>query len=317
MQLKKAINKAKCDYNRNKVINNKANPHKLWKTIKEAAPSNFKSPTEDKYVDCDADVFNKHFVSIGTCLNEEMDGQPVVDVETRSTELNCTLELVDVSESVVHSIIKKFPVNKAPGQDGITGKALACAVPALLGPITRLINKILETERIPSEFKLAIVTPIHKTGDRGKPNNYRPISVLPILSKLLERVVADQLKVHLEGNSLLSGAQHGFRSFHSTTTCLLQLTENIRKSLDDKMATGLVALDLSKAFDSIDHELLLGKLGWFGIREGTRAREFFKDYLMNRHQKVKLNGKLSNEFGDKSGSTAGVNSWPLAVCHVY
>ena len=100
----------------------------------------------------------------------------------------------------------------------------------LLTPITRLINRIISLQQIPSGLKLAVVTPVFKNGERDKPSNYRPISVLPLISKILERVICDQLNEYLEEHQLLSRSQHGFRRRHSTSACLLQLTKHLRSA---------------------------------------------------------------------------------------
>ncbi len=157
----------------------------------------------------------------------------------------------------------------------------------------QFFNSITDRGEIPTQLKTAIVTPIYKSGSRNDMNNYRPISVLPIVSKIMEKIVAYQFLEYLVENNLLSPHQYGFRPKHSTTTSLIQLTEDIRTGLDRNEATGMVALDISKAFDTIDHSILLTKLKLTGCDNG--AMKFFTNYLSNRSQIVKICNKMSPE----------------------
>ena len=278
--VKSKVTAAKRNYYRNKAVESKDNPQKMWNVIKEAAPSNFKHKGKNNSTEADPDEFNDYFVNVGC----DSQSPPCYETESQEEHEAVKIELIQATEQQVLNIIKKFPVHKSPGHDGISGRALRLAMPVMLSPITRLVNKMITTQEIPQDFKLAVVTPIHKSGDKKNPVNYRPISVLPLISKIIERIVADQLMHHLESNNLLTNMQYGFRKGHSTNTCLLQLTEEIRNSLDNKKAVGILALDLSKAFDSIDHELLLGKLPSFGISEHTTTYKFLRNYLRERKQ---------------------------------
>ena len=129
----------------------------------------------------------------------------------------------------------------------------------------------------PYKWKAAIVTPLYEDGDRGCASNYRPISVLPVASKIMERIVHNQVYDHLRQHSLLSEAQFGFRKYHSTTTCILKLLDHIYMNMDQGDLTGVVFLDLKKAFDTVDHSILINKLKSFNI--GPHARTWFTSYL--------------------------------------
>ena len=131
--------------------------------------------------------------------------------------------------------------------------------------------------------------PVHKSGNISDINNYRPISLLPILSKILEKVVANQLVSFLESNKLLSNSQHGFRPNLSTETALLKVTDKIYHNIDNKKVSLLILLDLSKAFDSVNHKILLKKC--------TKVRvdpTWFKEYLSNRVQAVRIGNTISS-----------------------
>ena len=177
-----------------------------------------------------------------------------------------------------------------------------------------LLNLSISTNSFPNHWKIAKVTPLHKGGARNDINNYRPISVLPILSKILEKHVASSLSVFLRDNNLLYELQSAFRSGHSTETALIRLTDQILKNIDNDEVTGLVFIDFRKAFDVIDHELLLKKLSIYGATPSSVA--WFKFHLSERKQFISFGKKQ----GVPQGSILGlglfllfVNDMPLHV----
>ena len=131
--------------------------------------------------------------------------------------------------------------------------------------LTKIVNMSLEQGIVPDDFKDAKVIPVFKKGKSKDLDNYRPISVLPIISKILERAVQEQLYMYLTTHQLLNPYQCGFRRFHSTETAAISLTDTIRGNIDQKLITGAVFVDLRKAFDTIDHHLLLAKVNSCGI----------------------------------------------------
>ena len=132
--------------------------------------------------------------------------------------------------------------------------------------MTYLFNCSLRTGKIPQEWKAAIVTPVPKKGRKEDVNSYRPVSVLPVIAKVFEAVVHRQLYQYLEENQLLDSAQSGFPPMHSSLDVLLKTTDDWRRALDRNKRVGAVFIDLSKAFDSIDHELLLCKLDKYRVQ---------------------------------------------------
>ena len=310
--VKKKIEEAKQTHYKSKVIENKDNSQKLWRILREIAPSNLNIKEQPIAVDLSAEAFNDYFVNIGVEIQEQINTmQGDTDITSTKAIDGATLMIAPTTVEKVQQVLKRIPTNKAPGYDGIPVKALIYGAPELLGPLTRLINRTIETEQIPRGLKHAEVTPIFKAGDRLNPKDYRPISVLPLVSKVLERIIADQLVEYLESNGMLSTAQHAFRRYHSTSTCLLQLTEQIRESMDSRKATGVIALDLSKAFDTIDHGTLLRKLNNFGILDGTPTHNLLRNYLSGRTQAVKLNGAWSSSRSIRTGVPQGSILGPL------
>ena len=156
-------------------------------------------------------------------------------------------------------------------------------------PLTSIINTSLLTGIVPDEWKGAKVTPLHKKGAKSNLDNYRPISVLPAASKLLERAVHSQLYSFLTKNKLLSPYQCGFRKCHSTQ--FTALSDSVRRAMDQGLLTGAVFIDLQKAFDTVNHQILLNKLEQFGI--SNMELSWFKSYLQDRYQVVHIENELS------------------------
>ena len=172
-----------------------------------------------------------------------------------------------------------------------------------------IINLSLNTATVPSEWKHARVVPIYKSGSISKVDNYRPISILPALSKILEKAVHTQLSEHLESNKLLTDSQFGYRPGRSTQLAATLFLDNIRKEVDRNKLVGAVFIDLSKAFDTLGHSSLLSKLPAYGIQE--QELNWMTDYLFQRRQNVSLEGQLSIEQTVTCGVPQGSILGPL------
>ena len=144
----------------------------------------------------------------------------------------------------------------------------------------------------PDDWKCARVTPLFKQGEASDLNNYRPISVISVIAKVFERIVYDQLYNCLSNEDIISTHQSGFRSLHSTVTALLKATDNWANNIDRGNVNAVVFLDLKKAFDTVDQDILLSKMNLDGI-QGI-ALDWFRSYLTNRTQRYLVNGSLSS-----------------------
>lgn len=218
-------------------------------------------------------------------------------------------DLKPVQEVDIKKIIKILGSKKAPGEDGIDNRLIKDGGDTIISLLRHLFNMCILKCRIPTDWKTAKVSAIHKKGDRMDPKNYRPISLLSTASKLFEKLIAGQLTTFLERSNLLAKEQHGFRRHRSTLTSLLMLTDKIYQNIDSGKPTVAVFLDLSKAFDIVDTNILIHKLEHYGIR-GT-SLQLFRSYLTSRNIFVAGNGMVSNRKEVKIGVPQGSILGPL------
>ena len=183
--------------------------------------------------------------------------------------LSENFKLDSITEGYLLNVLKNVEVTKAAGIDQISGKFLKDGARILAKPVSELCNLFMALGSFPDACKIAKVKPLFKKGSKTDPSNYRPISLLPLLSKVFERVVLDQTEEFLSLNKILYDYQSGFRENHSTETCLSFLNDKILKGFDDGLVTGMILIDLQKAFDTINHDILLKKLSIIGFSDHT------------------------------------------------
>ena len=210
-----------------------------------------------------------------------------------------------VTETQVYNLFKALDINKS--SIDIPNKLIKLAAEPLSIPFAQIYNQSIETGIVPDILKVSQVTPVYKNGDVTDPANYRPISTLSPFSKVLERLIYNQLYSFLEKHDILYKYQFGFRKGYSTEQAILEITDTFKKAMDKKMVTCSLFLDFSKAFDTVNHGILLSKLYHYGVR-GIPLK-WFENYLYNRSQFVKIdNIKSSYETiicGIPQGSTLG------------
>ena len=222
----------------------------------------------------------------------------------------------------IKEAIGKLKTSKSFGDDGISSYFLKLAMPFIEDSLVYIFNTSLETSQFPDPWKIARVSPIFKDGDKTEKSNYRPISVLPVVSRLFEKRVFSQLYQYLNDNCFINSNQSGFRELHSTVTCLLKNTDDWYNGLDTGNLAGMVFVDLKKAFDTVDHQILCRKLESYGVLH--RELAWFGSYLSNRVQYCRVNGvdsQIENiDIGVPQGSCLGpllflvyINDLPRAV----
>ena len=204
--------------------------------------------------------------------------------------------------------LKRLNKNKPLGPSNIPAWAFRDCLNLLSEPLCFMINAFIEEGKFPDYLKQAHVIPIYKKGDNEDSDNYRPISITS-LAKVFEQILREQMNEYLERNNLLGPLQFGFRAKYSTTDALLYATENIRKDLDDNQSTAAAFLDLSKAFDSMSHEILLEKL--HHLNSDEKAFKMIKGFLTGRYQMVKLSTCSSDWIQLYQGVPQGTVLGPL------
>ena len=205
--------------------------------------------------------------------------------------------------------------NIAVGVDDINVKLVKDSKHTIATSLRKLVNLSYKISKFPNCMKRAMVKAIHKKGDTDDPSNYRPLSILPIISKIFERSAVNQLVKYLENQKLLTDVQHAYRKGHSTQTCLNEIVNYIYEENDKGQIVGIASLDLSKAFDSINHHLLLQKLAKLGL--GQTSLNWCQSYLTDRRQQTKFSNFVSDIKLVTSGVPQGSILGPiLFICFV-
>ena len=212
----------------------------------------------------------------------------------------------------VKNLVTNLDVRKATGPDKISSyclKEFSKNVPKFLPVFVSVLRASLEQSHVPLDWKLADIVPIFKSGRRDLPQNYRPISLTSITSKIIEHIISSSMWQHLSSFNLLSDNQHGFRKHFSTTTQLLDVTHFASKALAERREYHIVSFDFAKAFDKVPHQLLIHKLKAYRFDTGTL--KWIEAWLRNRASVVQVNGYTSHNFSIKSGVPQGSVLGPL------
>lgn len=241
-----------------------------------------------------AEHLNDYFINIGPTLAAESACSSDYDELLHNlTDVNSQFKFHTITESNILKHLKNLKVSKATGVDQIPAKILKLSCNIIAPSLTYIFNQSITTGVFVDDWKRARVVPIYKSEDRRKCENYRPISILPVVSKLFEKEIFGQFYQYLINNSLLSRFQSGFRPKHSTLSLLIQMNDKWLENMDNGELTGLISVDIRKAFDSIDHKILLRKMQeQFGI-QGLELN-WFQSYLTKRSQVCVVNGHTSS-----------------------
>ena len=213
----------------------------------------------------------------------------------------CDLSNISISVEELFDNLLKLNINKGPGYDNIPNTFLTGARCGLTKPLWILFNKSLSEGVFPSIWKNALVRPIYKSGDKADIKNYRPIAILNSIPKLFEKIVCDKLRPIFD--SQLSNAQHGFRPGRSTSTNLALFSDYLFSNLDQRRQVDVIYTDFAKAFDKVDHSILLSKLHLFGI--SGALYNWISDYLQRRTYVVELEPDVSSSYEGTSGVPQG------------
>ena len=255
-------------------------------------------------------MFNTFFTNIGKEIANKIKYSGTKDFTyyLRNRQ-NQKFTLNEVNEQTVTRIIENIPAKNSCGYDHISSIFLKQITTSIIKPLTIVINQVLNNGIFPDKLKIAKVVPIFKSGDCALTNHFRPISLLPVISKVIEKIIYTQLSLYFESNKLFSDSQYGFRPNHFTEQATLELTDRIISAMDNNDVPIGIFLDLSKAFDTIDHAILLSKLEHYGV-DGIPL-QLVNNYLTNRKQYVKLNEVNSNLLPINTGVPQGSILGPL------
>ncbi|KAK3099743.1 hypothetical protein FSP39_008908 [Pinctada imbricata] len=282
------IRNAKRDYYKESIEEN-TRTSDIWKHLKEFTSRknetsiNFMTHNGISSEDPNeiANMYNDFITNISKTLIDEnqretLETAHIVNFVRSKNSMNIKFSFNHISEEEVLDLLTKLNIKKSAGADNIGPKILKIAAPIIFKPISHIINLSIATCTFPDKMKEAKITPIYK-GDKSTPGNYRPISILPTLSKIFEKHLASQIRNYLNDFDLLVKEQSGFREHHSCMSALTKMTENWLSEIDNGNLTGTVYLDFSKAFDLVNHDILLQKLQMYQFDDSSL--NLLKSYL--------------------------------------
>ena len=312
-QVEMAIKTHKSELIKQELNKNKSAPRKFWRNLREVIP-NQQSQTLNTLYDADLgrqiereelpDYINRFVSEVGAKLAVPL--LPLIGPVGYPPDAQ-NLPTYHLFEDDINEVISEVDTSKSSAIDNINSMVLKDALTALVPYITKIYNASLRNATFPKAWKFGTVVPIPKQDNITEVTNLRPISLLPMPGKLLEKMVCNRLKQYLETNHILSECQFGFRKGMSTSNAISSLLDEIYNNLNNCKTTFAVFLDLKKAFDTVSHNVLYYKLSQIGLSDHSIT--WFTSYLNNRWQRVNLNGSMSeyesNPYGVPQGSILG------------
>lgn len=311
--VKKLIKKSKKELF-GKLIENDKNTSTLWRAINSITKGTNTTNVIPHFFT--ADMFNDHFATIADTLVPFTKRDEIQycskTLSSFCAEKTANVEPYTIPPLAVHEVgklITSMKNKRSSGPDEISSTIVKHALPYIIDSLTYLYNLCIYNNTFPNTLKESKIIPIPKTKERSDINNYRPISLLSVFSKPLEKHVQKTLLYYLDKHGLIHPLQSGFRPGHSCHTALTHLLDNWLAALNASKITGAIFLDLKKAFDLVDHEILVNKL--FLYTKSSQTTNFIRSYLSNRHQRVLSNGSYSSKAISHRGVPQGSILGPL------
>ena len=303
---------AKESFVKNTLEETSDNPKKFWRNLNDLLGRSKNDTvnvmfTQENGMDVSAensaDYLNRYFAQIGSTLADSLPSIP--PHRTYGDQYNIIKDDIvrTITEQAVLEYVKNIDVNKSSGIDTIPSFILKDCFVKMIPELTNLFNCSLNTGIFPDVWSIAKITPIPKSGDLKQPKNWRPISILPLPGKLLEKCCYGLIEHHLEGNNIISNQQFGFRKGRSTSHATFELVKYISENVNNHQYVSCLYLDMAKAFDSISHSILLSKLEHIGLHRVLR--KWLASYLGNRKIITKLNGHESSPLDLNTGVPQG------------
>lgn len=263
--------------------------------------------TKDDKETCE--IFNKYFTRIGHELANKIPNSSRTDPCTNIVSIRNSIFLRPSTVNEVITIIDALDSKKSCGYDGISVKLLKSNPTQFAKILSDIFNLIVATGHYPDCLKIAKISPVFKAGDTAIPCNYRPIATLSVFTKVLEKLLVSRMVSFFENNNILYNLQYGFRRGCNTSTAIVELVDFVISNIEAKRLVGGLFLDIQKAFDTLDHHILLDKLERYGIR--GIAKRIIESYLSNRKQYVAIGNSKSELKTTDIGVPQGSNIGPL------
>ena len=309
----KMVKQAKEDFIKENLEDNNNNAKKFWEHINKLLPKKTANNTINIIDENNlpitkenvANYINTYFVGIGEELARKFDSNntPIYD------QLDSVMNNIETTQVEVLELCKDININKSSAIEYVSSKILKDAFIILSKKLTTCFNLSFATGIFPDEWKLAKITPLHKGGQKNQINNYRPISLLPLPGKLIEKIVHKRITLYLDEHEILNTNQNGFRSKHSTQDTVAKFTDDIAMNINNNKCTLATFIDFRKAFDTVNHKILLTKIHSLGI--SNNVGNWLTSYLHNRKQVVFANGITSREGSITCGVPQGSTLGPL------
>lgn len=329
---------AKALFIKNKVLASTNVAKTTWNIINKetgkskSRNSDFHLEINGESIDTDKEVancFEKFFADIPISTTRSLNASPAVAesiLKENNMESGVSFKFEKIDETNILKVFKSIKMKNTADLDGFSIKIIKSIIGFIAPNLASVFNKCIDSGEFPDLLKHSKIVPIFKAGSSKDPSNFRPISVLPALSKIFEKIILNQLQTHFYLNNLMTNKQFGFTKGRSTTDAGIDLIKHIFEAWEESRDAIGIFCDLSKAFDCVHHDILLGKLRHYGV--SGHALSLLESYLSNRIQQVDINGERSSgsavRMGVPQGSILGpflflvyINDLPDVVKNVH